>query len=593
MMKHEMKIKQIDDEFVFYGNTFMNKEAIKNIGVRWNGDPYKRYWSIKANKNNLKLIQESFPELTVLNLDESIFDECSFKILKLDDEPMYKIGLKFDYDVKLIKLIKESPFERVWDGEKKMWKMPDVYIDELQEYLTKNGVKFTVSERWSSTYFPVTGIVKNGMVYLHTISPLSVDIMKSIKQECSYQAVEMWILKLQNSGWDGKKHLFNERKMCFPIGLLSKVENYTGKIQLKWENEIGKQYKMPELKLNGELHDYQKRCIDIAIKKERGNIVIPTGGGKTLIAIEIIRRLGRRAIITCHTKELFYQWHDNIKKYLGYESGLIGDGKCIVKNITVAMYQSLSKKLENLRHFDVLVCDEIFIASESSLLSIARNSKARWRYGLGATSRLREVGDLCVVAISGETIFNLGVDYLIDNGYLSLCSIKFVDVQKKKFDGEDYASWYGKYIIENEDRNDMIVEETKKMIEEKRHVLVIVTRIEHGNILSEKLQVPFLNGSNEQHERKQLLDDFRDGKINCLISTLLDVGIDIPRITGIVLAGPSKSQIKTIQRVGRGLRKFEGKSGVKIIDFYDDVRYFKQFSLLRKKIYEEMKYHVE
>jgi len=130
-----------------------------------------------------------------------------------------------------------------------------------------------------------------------------------------------------------------------------------------------------------------------------------------------------------------------------------------------------------------------------------------------------------------------------------------------------YNEAYKACVIENEKRNQqMIINPTIEMINEGRHVLVLIQYIEHGHILKQMLMnsgvklenIRFIWGETSDKLRHSAIDEFRKGDFQVMIgSTIFDAGVNIPVISGVVLAGAGRSDITLIQRIGRGARTCE------------------------------------
>ncbi len=137
---------------------------------------------------------------------------------------------------------------------------------------------------------------------------------------------------------------------------------------------------------------------------------------------------------------------------------------------------------------------------------------------------------------------------------------------------ERYKELYEEIIMENEERNKAIVETAYKLAKQGHRVLIDVKRIEHGKILVEMLKQRGINAeflSSKSPNRWEILEKFKNGEIKVLVSTLLKEGVDIPEISAIILAGGGKSDIMTIQTIGRALRP-KGGSGAVIVDVKDE-----------------------
>ncbi|SPF56496.1 conserved hypothetical protein [Candidatus Desulfosporosinus infrequens] len=113
-----------------------------------------------------------------------------------------------------------------------------------------------------------------------------------------------------------------------------------------------------------------------------------------------------------------------------------------------------------------------------------------------------------------------------------------------------------------------------ELVKSGRKVLIFVTRIDHGEVLQKMGGGEFLYSLHPK--RDELIDSFKDGNIKCLISTsVLNEGFDLPIIDAVILAGPVKSIIMTLQRIGRALRPYPNKSDAIIVDFADNCLFLK------------------
>jgi superfamily II DNA or RNA helicase len=144
----------------------------------------------------------------------------------------------------------------------------------------------------------------------------------------------------------------------------------------------------------------------------------------------------------------------------------------------------------------------------------------------------------------------------------------------------------------------MIVDSTFRLLELGKSVLITVTRLPHGDILSEMLDkagvksIAFIKGEVNKQMRKDLLNQVRNKELQVLVgSCVADEGIDLPALGSAIMAGGGKSLIKSLQRVGRTLRPYPSaeeneKDKAIIVDFYDRLRYLTGHSKKRIKIYE-------
>jgi superfamily II DNA or RNA helicase len=147
--------------------------------------------------------------------------------------------------------------------------------------------------------------------------------------------------------------------------------------------------------------------------------------------------------------------------------------------------------------------------------------------------------------------------------------------------------------VKNEGRNEAIAKLAARQIKKGRTVLVLVTYIEHGKELVEKLAklvdpnlIEFVWSGTE--DRKGLLEELRNKTKMCLVSTtVFSEGVDLPSLSCVIYARASKSAIDTLQSVGRALRRSAGKWKTIIFDFMDKSSYFKPRSSFRKHLLEK------
>ena len=153
---------------------------------------------------------------------------------------------------------------------------------------------------------------------------------------------------------------------------------------------------------------------------------------------------------------------------------------------------------------------------------------------------------------------------------------------------------YDDGIVYNLHRNKVICEAAVEYYKRNKQTLIIVKKIDHGDIISDLLTatkqfIPhqFIHGSLATEERTEGLDNFKNGITKVLIaSSILDQGVDIPNIDVLIFASGGNSYIRAIQRVGRGLRIHDNKDHLTVIDFSDRTnKYLAKHSIERFKTY--------
>jgi superfamily II DNA or RNA helicase len=317
--------------------------------------------------------------------------------------------------------------------------------------------------------------------------------------------------------------------------------------------------------------------------------------------------------------DLLYQTKEVIESVIGREIGIVGDGLCDIKPITISTIwsaaNSLSKKTikfdeedsgrkerfqtkdkqriaEAISKMEMFLCDECHMAACASIQLINNAAKScRFKFGLSGTPNKFTGEDLLIEGVFGRKIIDIPASELIEKGYLVKPTIHFIEIPESNEDlGNNYQGIYKKFIVENEVRNDRIIELANKLKAAGRKTLILVKNIKHGEALMEKFDpgtvVYFVRGELDSDERNRIRSDFVKGKIDVIVaSAVYDQGIDIANLDALILAGSGKSSGRALQRIGRVIRTFPGKSGAIVIDFIDQAKYLYNHSMKRLEIY--------
>ena len=450
-------------------------------------------------------------------------------------------------------------------------------------------------------------------------------VIKELDRLLSYQ-VQGYQYMSAYRNWDGRHRLF-DKKHSFSIGLLHLVEKVLNEHQLPYEiidnreNLVyGQEYHLDD---NSKFkpRDYQLEFLENAQKHGSGIIKSPTGSGKTLMIAMLAAKFNIKTVIYVIGIELLYQMKKTLEEaYPGMEVGIVGDGCCEIKDITVATIwsaaasfnekivleennatpdteeknQKLNKEAvrKMVQEAQMFVLDEAHYSGASTVQMLSKYSIAAKHRFLFSGTPWREAGDdLLIDAVGGPRIFDIDASYLIDRNYLVPPKIHFIEVPSKKNIGSNYQEVYQNYVVENQERNDLIVKSTHRLIEDGRKVLILVTKVSHGkkllSLLEDDVRVFSLDGKNSSKTRMDAIEKMHNGNLDVIIaSKIFDQGIDIPELSSLILAGPQKSTGRTLQRIGRVIRTAPNKKDAIIVDFLDNCKYLKNHSAIRKKVYE-------
>lgn len=420
--------------------------------------------------------------------------------------------------------------------------------------------------------------------------------------------------------WDGKKYLLTS-KLRFPTGLLFLVEDTFKKYKLQYkliDNRTPIEVGEPIAVRTITPYPYQIKTVKKALEEGGGVIQVATGGGKSAICCMITGAINTQTMIYVHTKDLLYQMKDNIERLLGVEAGQIGDGVVDIRKFTVATVQTafraygkkyvehsedakFKETLDVSKHkWDIIRAIEsanlIFFDECHRLIAdtfqfVSQKSKsARHRYALSATAFRDDDCDILVNAACGRKIVNISASYLIEHKFLVKPVIFINKVSKAHRHYRDYHKAYDDYVVYNEERNNLIVKAADMALANKRHILILIQKLKHGellyDLLKDKHRVVYLKGKDAAEDRRLAIDAMKDRDIDCIIaSTIFDEGVDIPILDTLILAGGGKSKVRALQRIGRVLRKYPKKDKAYVVDFYDDVTYLSKHSKERQKMY--------
>ena len=129
-----------------------------------------------------------------------------------------------------------------------------------------------------------------------------------------------------------------------------------------------------------------------------------------------------------------------------------------------------------------------------------------------------------------------------------------------------------------------------QLIKKGRKVLILVRQITHGKELYQRLQdlpLYFVTGEVDGNVRDEVKQKFEDGELKCLIaSSVFDIGVDLPTLDALILAGSGKGSVRTLQRIGRVIRKAPNKENAIVVDFIDNAPYLDKHSAARIATYE-------
>ena len=358
------------------------------------------------------------------------------------------------------------------------------------------------------------------------------------------------------------------------------------------------------------LRSYQSAAVLQALNTGHGILVVATGGGKTLIMASLLNNIETmlgKVLIIVPDLGLVSQTYEAFIEYGIPEHILtVWTGKNdpdLTKNVIISNMGILQSKCSNIKWFNqisILFVDECHkIRRGNKLNKLLDKIHTHRRFGFTGTLSDEKEDVWNIMNQIGPVIYEKSTTELRELGggeFISGAQVVAVHIEYDRIPDYTSVSVLEQYrlemdfIINHPFRNKAIKGIVDKL---DNNILVLVDRIEHGELLFESLKtlenkkVFFIQGSVEVEDRKkvQQLMELEDNVVCVAISKIFSTGISIKNIHYILFAAGGKSKIKTLQSIGRGLRVHENKECLIIIDIVDGLIYGDKHYEQRKNFY--------
>ena len=395
--------------------------------------------------------------------------------------------------------------------------------------------------------------------------------------------------------WDGKMRLVDSRNSTTYTGLHSEIQEFANERSYSYEAH-------EDLQCNDEIslaeanafieslhlpvvpHEHQIRAFTLAIRNRRAVLVSPTASGKSLIAYMIARWYNVKTLIIVPTISLVSQLTKDFISY-GYKDPIHqvvgGVEKETSDSITISTWQSVFEMpQEYFSDFQVVIGDEAHLFKAKSLTNImGKMTQTQYRFGMTGTLDGAQVHELVLIGLFGKIEKIIQTSDLIDSGKLASINIKIIVLKHPKQNASDRTYQEEiEYIISNMARNKFIVNLALSL---KGNTLLLYTFVEkHGKILydmikekTQKENIHFVSGDIDGDMRESIrgfVEKTNDSIVVASFGTFSH-GINIRNLHNIIFASPTKSRIRTLQSIGRGLRVSDTKVSCKLFDIADDI----------------------
>ncbi|HLV35066.1 MAG TPA: DEAD/DEAH box helicase family protein [Spirillospora sp.] len=395
-----------------------------------------------------------------------------------------------------------------------------------------------------------------------------------------------------------------------------RCEAYHYPALLGWLKQQGIRDKIPQwerLKLTlhdtREPHDYQIAALDAWEKNQsRGSIVLPTGAGKTFVAIHAIYRTKRSALIVAPTIDLLHQWYTRLTNAFETDIGVYYGGEKIIQPITVTTYHSAGDLIAAYgNQFKLVIYDEVHHLPAPAWGETALMSPAPFRLGLTATypeAHEQSGSRWSVEQLVGPIVYQQRIDDLVGEQLAiyrtERIRVELTDEERAQYDA-DYAiyadyfrshnlprthgpNWYRELMrqsaFDRDARRALLARNRivnllagsqqkllalEKLLREYSHEQVLIFT-ENNDVVYKiacRYLIPALTHETKAAERKHILEGFQNGMYKAIAtSRVLNEGVDVPEAKVAIVLGGTSSAREYIQRLGRVLRKSGNRQAV-------------------------------
>ena len=435
--------------------------------------------------------------------------------------------------------------------------------------------------------------------------------------------------------WDGKIRLYDTNTGELPAGLfyhLNKFATSRGYIIDSEKTNYGMPHEnahvdvqqlanyIDSLSLPFRIRPYQLSGIQEGLKRKRAILISPTGSGKSLIIYVLVKYWlelltdglkypkGGKVLIIVPTTGLVEQMYGDFKSYGQNERGMhriySGRDKTFDAAICISTWQSIYKLPKIwFEQFGIIIGDECHGFKSKSLMNIMNKAtEASYRFGTTGTLDGTQTHELVLQGLFGPIHRVTSTKKLQDDDTLAQLKIKRIILdygEKERLDfGQKTYMDEIDHIVTNAKRNNFI---RNLAIDQKGNTLVLFNYVDkHGkplfdlinNKVNENRKIFFVSGEVQASDREAIRGIVEKQNNAIIVASLgtFSTGINIKNLHNIIFASPSKSQIRVLQSIGRGLRKSDNNEPTTLYDIIDNIT-GKNFAMIhsddRKKIYDK------
>ena len=404
--------------------------------------------------------------------------------------------------------------------------------------------------------------------------------------------------------WDGKIRLYNQMNGEVYLGLIPYIQEFAklNDIDIEYKGDVNATQssfthgvckgfiRNIKPKSNGksiQLRDYQTDAVVHAIRNNRSLLLSPTASGKSLIIYLLSRWYeSNRILILVPTTSLVEQMYTDFLDYGYLESKMQkiyqGYSKEIEHEVTISTWQSLYKMPRKFfEQFGCILGDEVHLFKAKSLTNIMNKMHlTQYRHGFTGTLDGMQTHRLVLEGLFGSVNKVVSTKELMDKKTLAKLNIQCIVLQypdkDKKFMKDQSYQDEVDLLVRDTRRNKFIINLTTHL---KGNTLLLFQFVEkHGAVLYDMLKdldrkVFYVHGGTDTQTRENIREITEKEKSAIIVASYgtFSTGINIRNLHNVVFSSPSKSRIRVLQSIGRGLRQGTDKSTATLFDIADDL----------------------
>ena len=420
----------------------------------------------------------------------------------------------------------------------------------------------------------------------------------------------------RNRVWDGKIRLLNTNTGYLYAGLNKYIELFAKErgynVTYEYDNSsvnfslVEANEFLAKQKLSLEPYDYQVKAFVDAIRDSRSLFLSPTASGKSFIIYMILRWHLKPTIVIVPTTSLVHQMYSDFESY-GFNSEkychkiMSGKSKETDKPVVITTWQSVYKLPKQwFDRYSVVIGDEAHLFKAKSLTTLlTKLETTEYRYGFTGTLDGSQTHKLVLEGLFGPVNKVVTTKELMDAGRVADLSIKIItlkydDIYRKAVAKMDYQAEMD-FLVSHGPRNNFITNLTLSL---DGNTLLLFQYVEkHGKILHDlikaksgdrKVYLVYADVKGEERDNIRAIVEKENDAIVIASYGTFSTGINIRNLHNVIYGSPTKSKIRNLQSVGRGLRTSDTKKSATLYDIADDLTWKSKTNFTLKHLIERV-----